>query len=148
MLAGMKLLILLSVLFCPAVPRVSAALDAAQKTYPYEGERNAPPTETSKDKTPAKPKEKAGVTQTTEGTFLRVEEGDYTHWLMKNAQGREVSFFVLRPDAGVEKVLASPAKFVGKKCRVQWKSSTETIPEGGGRMKIEQILSVEWLGKK
>jgi hypothetical protein len=31
---------------------------------------------------------------------------------------------------------------------VTWKKSTENIPEAGGKMEIEQILSVEWLGKK
>ena len=98
--------------------------------------------------TNAKPKEKAGAVQTTEGTFIRIDEGDYLHWVMKTTQGKEMSFFVLKPDAGLEKVLAAPGPFAGKKCRVQWKSSTENIPEAGGMMKLEQILSVEWLVKK
>ncbi len=83
--------------------------------------------------------------QSTDGTFLGIEEGDYAHWQMKTDGGKEVSFFILRPDASVEKVFGNPKGYKGKKCRVQWKSSTEKIPEAGGDMKVEQILSVEWL---
>ncbi len=99
-------------------------------------------------KSAAKPKEKAGAVQQAEGTFTGIDDGDYLHWNMKTAQGKELSFFVLQPDAALEKVVAEPGKFVGRKCRVQWKSSVENIPEAGGKMKLEQILSVEWLGKK
>lgn len=81
----------------------------------------------------------------TEGTFTGIEEGDYFHWNMKTKSGEEVSYFMLRPDDSVEKVSENPEKFVGKKCRVTWKKSTENIPEAGGKMEIEQILSVEWL---
>lgn len=83
--------------------------------------------------------------QSTDGTFLGIEEGDYAHWQMKTDGGKEVSFFILRPEASVEKVLENPKGYKGKKCRVQWKASTAKIPEAGGDMKVEQILSVEWL---
>jgi hypothetical protein len=91
----------------------------------------------------AKPKAAAAL-QTMEGTFLGIEEGDYAHWMMRTKDGGETSFFVLRPDASVEKVLESPDKYKGKKCRIQWKSSMENLPEAGGKTKVEQILSVEW----
>lgn len=81
------------------------------------------------------------------GTFLGIEEGDYAHWQMRTDGGEERSFFILRPDSSVEKVLAKPKSFQGRKCRVQWKESTENIPEAGGKITVEQILSVEWLGK-
>jgi|JI6StandDraft_1071083.scaffolds.fasta_scaffold01738_9 hypothetical protein len=90
---------------------------------------------------------KAAV-KTTEGTFVRIDEGDYFHWNMKSNSGEEVSFFILKGDASVDKVMDKPEAYVGKKCRVTWKKSTENIPEAGGKMEIEQILSVEWLGKK
>ncbi len=101
-----------------------------------------------KTKTPAKPREKAAAVQQAEGVFTGIEDGDYMHWNMKTAQGRERSFFVLHPDEGLAKVLAEPGKYIGRKCRVQWKSSTETILEAGGKLKVEQVLSVEWLGGK
>jgi hypothetical protein len=87
------------------------------------------------------------ATQVAEGTFVRIEEGDYFHWNMKSKAGEELSFFIMKADASVEKVVENPEAYVGKKCRVTWKTSTENIPEAGGKMKIDQILSVEWLGK-
>lgn len=84
----------------------------------------------------------------TEGTFTGIEEGDYFHWNMKSKDGQQVSLFILKPDASVDKVLENPEAYVGKKCRVTWKKNTENIPEAGGKMEVEQILSVEWLGKK
>lgn len=82
------------------------------------------------------------------GTFTGIDEGDYSHWQMRTDAGEERSFFILRPDASVEKVIEKPKSYQGRKCRVQWKESTENIPEAGGKIKVEQILSVEWLGKK
>ena len=83
--------------------------------------------------------------KSTTGTFLGIEEGDYAHWKMKTADGEEVSYFILKPDASIEKVLANPSKFKGRKCRVLWKESVENLPEAGGKTKIQQIVSVEWL---
>ena len=81
----------------------------------------------------------------TEGTFTGIEQGDYFHWNMKTKSGEEVSYFIMRPDDSVEKVTENPDNYVGKKCRVTWKKSKENIPEEGGKIEIEQILSVEWL---
>jgi len=86
--------------------------------------------------------------KTLEGTFVGIEQGDYFHWNMKTADGEERSFFILKPDESVNKMVDKPEAFVGKKCRITWKTSTENIPEAGGKMEVEQILSVEWLGKK
>lgn len=104
------------------------------------GEETGRFVETRKEK-----KEGKATANQTAGTFLGIEEGDYAHWKMKTADGEEVSYFILKPDAAVEKVLENPAKFKGRKCRVSWKESVENIPEAGGKTKIQQILSVEWL---
>jgi hypothetical protein len=82
-----------------------------------------------------------------EGVFLGIEEGDYAHWRMRNEKGEEVSLFVLRPEASVEAVLENPEKFAGKRCRVRWRKSMETIPEAGGKMEVKQIFGVKWLGQ-
>lgn len=79
------------------------------------------------------------------GIFLGIEEGDYAHWQMRTDKGEERSFFILKPDASVEKVTAKPTAFKGRKCRVTWKKSKENIPEAGGKIELEQILSVEWV---
>lgn len=92
-------------------------------------------------------KKAAAAAQPLEGTFVGIEQGDYAHWNMR-VKGEDVSLFILRPDASVEKVLEKPEAYAGKKCRVTVRKSTENIPEAGGKMEVEQILSVEWLGKK
>ncbi|MBV6499772.1 MAG: hypothetical protein CJBNEKGG_02235 [Prosthecobacter sp.] len=81
----------------------------------------------------------------TVGVFAGIEEGDYFHWNMQAAGGEEVSYFILHPDASVDKVLEDPAAYVGRRCRVTWKKGMEDIPEAGGKMQVEQILSVQWL---
>lgn len=82
-----------------------------------------------------------------EGRFLRIDEGDYFHWTMTDAKGEEVSYFILKSDASIDKVVEAPEKYVGKRCRVTCKKGMETIPEAGGKMEVEQVLKVEWLGK-
>lgn len=91
--------------------------------------------------------ESAVKSKSTDGTFVRIDEGDYFHWVI-STKGEELSFFILHADAAVEKVIEDPEKYVGKKCRVLWKESMEDIPEAGGKMKVKQILSVTWLAKK
>jgi hypothetical protein len=81
------------------------------------------------------------------GTFKGIEQGDYGHWNMVDEQGKEHSFFIMQPDESIDKVLEKPEAYVGKACVVQWKKSMENIPEAGGEMAIEQVLSVEWPGK-
>lgn len=90
-------------------------------------------------------KASAGELRTTEGKFLGIEQGDYAHWKMQTTDGREVSYFVLRPDASVDKVVDNPNPFVGRKCRVSWKTTTENFEEAGGKVTVDQIVSVEWL---
>ena len=90
----------------------------------------------------------AASEQTIDGVFVRIDEGDYFHWVMKSKGGEELSFFIMKADASVDKVIDNPEAYIGKKCRVIWKKSTENIPEAGGKMEIEQILRVQWLGAK
>lgn len=90
----------------------------------------------------------AASERVTDGVFVRIDEGDYFHWVMKSKGGEELSFFIMKPDASVDKVIDNPQAYLGKKCRVTWKKSSENIPEAGGKMEIEQILSVQWLGAK
>jgi hypothetical protein len=80
-----------------------------------------------------------------EGTFSGIEQGDYAHWNIKTKDGEERSFFVMKADAEIEKVLENPRPHVGKACRVTWKKSMEEIPEAGGKMEIEQVVAVEWV---
>lgn len=97
---------------------------------------------------PVAEKALAAKAEALEGMFLRIDEGDYFHWVMATADGGEGSFFILKPDATVDKVVEEPVAYVGRRCRITWKASQETIPEAGGKIDVEQVLSVEWLGKK
>lgn len=90
-------------------------------------------------------KDKAVALKTTAGTFQGIEEGDYSHWRLKTAAGKEITFFILSPDDSVDKVLKKPESYIGKKCSVKWKTTKEKIPEAGGVMDVEQIVSVEWV---
>ncbi|MBL9117734.1 MAG: hypothetical protein JNJ83_22190 [Verrucomicrobiaceae bacterium] len=81
---------------------------------------------------------------TLKGTFKGIEQGDYGHWLMADSAGKEFSFFILQADESVDKVLEKPESFTGKTCTIRWKNSKEDIPEAGGKIDVEQILSVEW----
>jgi hypothetical protein len=80
-----------------------------------------------------------------EGTFLGIEEGDYSHWHMKTKDGVERSFFILEATEEMQKALDKPEAFKGKACRVLWKKSFEDIPEAGGKIEIEVLEFVEWV---
>src|SRR6187431_2030001 len=90
--------------------------------------------------------EKPSNIQTDAGTFLYLEQGDYAHWFMRLSNGKKVSYYILHPDKSLKKVLKSPTNHMNQACRIQWKSSVEDLPEAGGKMQIDQILSVEWIG--
>lgn len=81
----------------------------------------------------------APKTGTTDGTFVKIEQGDYAHFLIKDTNGKDASFIVLRPDTSVQPYLDKPAKLKGHKVRVHWKE--QTIPEAGGLMKT--VVKVE-----
>jgi hypothetical protein len=78
----------------------------------------------------ASPSAGAPKTGTTDGTFVGIEQGDYAHFLIKDTNGKDASFIILRPDNSVQQYLDKPAKLKGHKVRVHWKE--QTIPEAGG----------------
>lgn len=82
------------------------------------------------------------------GTFTGIEEGDYFHWNMTSESGEQLSFFLLKTDAAIDKVVENPKAYIGRKCRVTWKKSKQNIPEAGGAMEIDSVVSVEWIGDK
>jgi hypothetical protein len=86
-----------------------------------------------------------GRGQTIEGTFTGIEQGDYAHWNLREADGTARSFFILQTDAAIDRVLADPQEYEGRPCRIRWERRTENIPEAGGPMEIDVILAVDWL---
>lgn len=95
-----------------------------------------------------KGKGKAAGAKVVEGIFSGIEEGDYFQWNMTSNSGEKLSFFLLKTNEAIDKVVASPQAYIGKKCRVTWQKSTENIPEAGGKMEIDSVVSIEWLGGK
>ena len=62
----------------------------------------------------------SGKTGSTEGTFVGIEQGDPAHFLIKEKDGREHWFIVLRHDESVQPYLDNPAKFKGRPVKVYW----------------------------
>jgi hypothetical protein len=75
----------------------------------------------------------------TDGTFVRIEQGDYAHFLITDKKGQADSFLILRPDKSVQSYLDNSAKLRGQRVRVYWKK--KTILEAGGLMKT--VVKVE-----
>ena len=75
----------------------------------------------------------ASGTGSTEGTFVGIEQGDYAHFLIKEKNGRDDSFTILRPDKSVQPYLDNPGKFKGRAVKVYW--TKKFIPEAGFPMK-------------
>ncbi len=88
--------------------------------------------------------EGGGESGTVEGVFTGIEEGDYAHWKLREADGTERSFFVLQTNDAINRVFADPQEYEGRACRVRWERRSENIPEAGGPMEIDVLLGVEW----
>ncbi|MBS2038899.1 hypothetical protein JST97_28210 [bacterium] len=80
------------------------------------------------------------------GVIQNVEAGDYFHVVIKDAKGKEHSFF-LGNHKSFDPLVAKPNAYKGKKARVHWHSVEKNIPEAGGKMKIEEATSIEILAK-
>jgi hypothetical protein len=93
----------------------------------------------------AKPAPKAPAGNVTTGVFTGIEEGDYFHWMMRPQGGEIVTFFILNTTPAIDAAIANPGQFLGKSCRVTWRSKVMNIPEAGGNIDITEILGVQWL---
>ena len=80
---------------------------------------------------------------TTDGTFAGIEQGDYAHFLVKTAKGKQESYFVLRPHKSVQAYLDNPTKLKGRRIRVHWEERNENIPEAGGKQRIKLVTKVD-----
>ena len=76
---------------------------------------------------------KSSATGATEGIFLGIDSGDYQHFLIKDKQGKQQSFVILRPDDSLKPYLNNPAALKARRVRVHWKM--QTVREAGGQMK-------------
>ena len=74
-----------------------------------------------------------GRTGSTEGVFVGIDSGDYQHFLIKDKQGKQQSFVILKAHSSLKSYLNNPAKLKARRVRVHWKMAT--IPEAGEEMK-------------
>lgn len=75
-------------------------------------------------------------------TFKGIESGDYMHLVVENEDGEEQTFFISN-DPSFQTYLDFPDKHEGEHVRVLWHKVEKTIPEAGGKMEIEEALSIE-----
>jgi hypothetical protein len=90
----------------------------------------------------AAPSEKVLSKGSLDGTCVGLEQGDYAHLLIKDKKGKTQSFFILRGDATVDKFVAHPERYTGRRIRIKWREIIKTIPEAGGKMKIKEVVSI------
>ncbi len=83
----------------------------------------------------------AGDAQQLTGVFTGLEVGDYTY-LKLDAGGEERSFMILDTDDAIEALLADPSAYEGRKLTITWQTSEQDIPEAGGKIEVDQLLSV------
>ena len=76
-------------------------------------------------------------TGSTEGTFIGIEQGNQTYFLIREKDGREHPFIILHPDESVQSYLDHAAKFKGRPVKVYWVKKVT----GDGLMTI--VLRVE-----
>jgi hypothetical protein len=73
-----------------------------------------------------------------DGTFAGTEQGDCLHLDLKQADGSIETYFVLKPDESLEKLIKEGDASKGAKIRVHWTEKMQDIPEAGEatRMKL------------
>lgn len=82
------------------------------------------------------------ATGTVDGVFVRLDQGDYMHFVIKDARGKEQDFFVTKGDSTVDAFLKSPERYKGRKVRVKWQEVMSVVPEAGGQMRLREVVSV------
>lgn len=78
------------------------------------------------------------------GTVREVQVGDYYHLVIRDGKGKDHSFFVGNHKS-FDGIVEKPESFKGKKVRVHWHTVEKEIPEAGGKMKIDEATSLEFL---
>lgn len=75
------------------------------------------------------------------GTFDGIEQGDYAY-LKLEVDGEERSFIILETDAAIDKLIDDPDSYMGEEITVVWQAGEEDLPEAGGKVEVEKLLTV------
>lgn len=79
--------------------------------------------------------------QTTTGTFLKLEWGDYLHLYITGSDGKEHSYFILK------KIAVDPETLVkGQKIKVTWHNADTYLTQISQIENIDEATKIELLG--
>jgi hypothetical protein len=73
--------------------------------------------------------------------FLGIEIGDYYHINVEDADGNQHSFF-LSGDESFDPFIKDPEGHKGQWVDLRWHTLEKDIPEAGGKMKIDEAISI------
>lgn len=77
----------------------------------------------------AEPNGKVLKNGVTDGTFVRIEQGDYAHFYVKTKTNREESFFILNPDPSLQPISTTAGNSPGAKCASVGRSGCRIYPK-------------------
>lgn len=80
-----------------------------------------------------------------DGTFSGIEEGDFFHLDLEQADGEILTFFVITRDKSVDPFINDQAKERGKKIRVHWTEKMQDVPDAGGIIRLKVCDRIEIL---
>jgi len=91
------------------------------------------------------PPEIADEINETYGTISKIVSPDFTTIVVKDATGRETTFYWLRFFKGSDKFESATANNVGKKIKLTWTEMECYLPKAHGYYKIKEIKSIDFV---
>lgn len=96
----------------------------------------------AKEKNPPEAEVAASITL---GTISKIISPDFTEVSIKDAAGRESTFYWLRYFKGSEQFETAPTNNIGKKVKVTWSEIECYLPKAHGYYKIKEIRSIDFV---
>lgn len=84
-------------------------------------------------------------TETTTGSFKRIDTKGFNYIIITDAGGSEKSFLWLRQFTGSEKFMEQPLNVTGKKLKITWQEIEVYVPQAKGYYKVKEIIAVDIL---
>jgi hypothetical protein len=81
--------------------------------------------------------------ETLTGTYVTTEVGDYVHAIIKGDDKQEYSFYLADDFPEARSAEMTEGLWDGKAVKAQWRKVTRNIPEAGGDMEIDELVSIE-----
>jgi hypothetical protein len=92
----------------------------------------------------------------TRGEFTGIETGDYIHLLVKEKNGREISFWcwtkpipdIITYDPACDPYVSEKKKYLKKQIVVDWVIGEEMVPQAGAKVKMMKVVSIKTASEK